>query len=333
MIVSIICPTLNEEKYIADTLQSFLAQQTKSFTLEILIVDGRSTDKTREIVNAFSQQYPNIKLIDNPNKTTPYAFNEGLKHASGEFVAILGAHTKYNNNYIEACLNALLESNSAGCTGRVIVQSISNKLGAKLSEWVTNSRFGVSGSSFRAMKQGYVHSVNFPVFRKKILVALNGYNTKLIRNQDNDMNQRILDAGHKLYCTWATTAYYRPPGNVKQLLKYAYRNGFWNAISIYVHAASMRLHHLIPFLFTLSLMLIVIVGVIEKLSWGTTWLLKLFIAIVALHLFIGFVVAIKSMIKHFDIRKLLMPFVFISFHFMYGWGTVNGFLKGKSKIK
>jgi len=65
MTVSIICPTLNEEKYITQTLESFLQQQHEDFELEILIVDGRSSDKTREIVNQFASKNPMIKLVDN----------------------------------------------------------------------------------------------------------------------------------------------------------------------------------------------------------------------------------------------------------------------------
>ena len=95
MILSIICPTYNEERYIAQTLESFIQQQYHSFDLEILICDGRSTDNTRNIVAEYANIFPNIKLVDNPERKTPFAFNAGLKAASGEYVAIFGAHTKY----------------------------------------------------------------------------------------------------------------------------------------------------------------------------------------------------------------------------------------------
>ena len=91
-------------------------------------------------------------------------------------------------------------------------------------------------------------------------MTLGGYDTKLERNQDNDMNQRLLNAGHKLYCTWKTKCFYRPPANLKSLFKYAYKGGFWNAKSFMVHARSMRLHHLIPFLFTTGIILLAIAG-------------------------------------------------------------------------
>ena len=81
MILSIICPTYNEERYIAQTLESFTAQQYHSFDLEILICDGMSTDLTREIVQDYSARFPAIRLINNPARKTPYAFNAGLQAA------------------------------------------------------------------------------------------------------------------------------------------------------------------------------------------------------------------------------------------------------------
>ncbi len=331
MILTIICPTYNEEKFIEQTIQSFLNQQYHSFDLEVLICDGMSTDKTREIVSIFSKKDGRIRLVDNPKRKTPFAFNIGLKEAKGEYIAILGAHTKYDSNYLQACYDDLVKTNSIGCSGRVITEAANTSFEAKLCESMMHSSFGVSSNSFRVMKEGYVHSVNFPVFQKQALLDLGGYNEVLIRNQDNDMNQRLLDAGYQLYCTWQTKCYYHPPATVKKTLKYAYTNGFWNAISFFIHKKSMRLHHFIPFLFTLTLSVLVIAGMIEFIFFQTTFLLLLFVAIVLFHLTVGFVAAF--FIKSSSILNVFfLPFVFLGFHFSYGWGTLRSFLINKTKF-
>lgn len=329
MILSIICPTYNEERYIAQTLESFIQQKYHSFRLEILICDGRSTDHTREIVSRYAETFPNIRLVDNPSRITPYAFNEGLKAASGEYVAILGAHTKYDDDYLQVCYDELLKSDAVGCTGRVITEAAYDTLEAKLSEWVMLSSFGVSTSSFRAMREGYVHSVNFPVFRKQPLLDLGGYDTKLERNQDNDMNQRLLDAGHKLYCTWKTRCWYRPPATLKGLFRYGYRGGFWNAKSVLMHARSMRLHHLIPFFFTTAIIVLAVAGAAEWLLWHTAFCWSLLAIVVAAHFFAGILFAMRSFKYENDGRKIVLPFIFFAFHFTYGRGTLMGFLKSK----
>ena len=329
MTLSIICPTYNEERYIAQTIESFVKQKFHSFDLEILICDGMSTDKTREIVKSFSEKSPNIILVDNPERKTPFAFNAGLRQASGEFVAILGAHTKYADNYLQVCYEELIKSGSVGCTGRVITKAAFDNYEAKISEWIMLSTFGVSTSSFRAMKEGYAHSVNFPVFRKQALLDLGGYNTAMERNQDNDMNQRLLDAGHKLYCTWKTKCFYRPPANLKSLFNYACRNGFWNAKSIMVNARSMRLHHLIPFIFTTAIITLGLGSIVEFALFQTPYFLILLGMIISLHLLLGIVFSIRSLKYENDGRKIILPFIFFAFHFSYGWGTLTGFLKGK----
>ena len=191
------------------------------------------------------------------------------------------------------------------------------------------SSFGVSTASFRAMREGYVHSVNFPVFKKQPLLDLGGYDTKLDRNQDNDMNQRLLDAGYKLYCTWKTQCYYRPPATLKSLFKYGFKSGFWNAKSVMVHARSMRLHHLIPFFFTTSILISAVAGLAEFALFHSHYLLSLLGIIVSLHLIVGLLFAIRSLKYEYDGGKIILPFLFFAFHFSYGWGTLSGFLKGK----
>jgi glycosyltransferase involved in cell wall biosynthesis len=329
MTLSIICPTYNEEKYISQTIESFINQKTNSFQLEVLICDGMSTDRTRSIVSDYSAKFPNIRLVNNPDRKTPFAFNAGLKEATGEYVAILGAHTKYEEDYLQICYDELVKSASVGCTGRVITKAAFATYEAKVAEWVMLSSFGVSTSSFRAMREGYVYSVNFPVFKKQALLDVGGYDTKLERNQDNDMNQRLLDAGHKLYCTWKTKCYYRPPADLSRLFKYAYRSGFWNAKSFMVHSKSMRIHHLIPFLFTFGILILILAGFFEVVFFKSFLLYKLLVFIISVHLLTAIAFTIRSLKYDYDGRKIVLPFIFFAFHFSYGWGTLKGFLKGK----
>ena len=191
------------------------------------------------------------------------------------------------------------------------------------------SSFGVSGNSFRVMKEGYVYSVNFPVFKKQALIDAGGYDETLERNQDNDMNQRLLDAGHKLYCTWKTKCFYRPPAGVSKLMKYAYRSGFWNAKSFFMHSRSMRIHHFIPFLFTSFLLLSFSGGIVELALLRSTYLLKLFGLAIILHFLAGIYASLRSLQYENDGQKILLPFIFLGFHFSYGWGTLRGFLTPK----
>ena len=97
--LSVICPIYNEEKYIANCIESILLQDYPKDDLEVIFVDGMSKDCTREIVAGYTQKYPFIRLIDNPEKIVPYAMNYGIKASKGEVIIRLDGHVEYPTNY------------------------------------------------------------------------------------------------------------------------------------------------------------------------------------------------------------------------------------------
>jgi glycosyltransferase involved in cell wall biosynthesis len=97
MILSVICPVLNGEKYITDNILTFFIN-SKIQEKELLIIDGGSNDRTIEIVTDWCQKYSNIKLIHNPHKYVPYALNIGIKESNGQFISRLDVHTVYPKN-------------------------------------------------------------------------------------------------------------------------------------------------------------------------------------------------------------------------------------------
>jgi glycosyltransferase involved in cell wall biosynthesis len=320
-LVSIICTTYNEEKLISKTLESFIAQEKPDFEIEILVVDGMSEDKTRDIVKFYCDKYSFIRLIDNPDRKNPFGRNIGVKNAKGDYIALLGAHTIYRCDYIKVCLEEIADKNAPGVSGKVITSADENSSEGKLVELMLTSKFGVSGSSFRTAAEGYTSMINFPVFKKEVFEKIGLYDTSLIRNQDNDFNMRAEKAGFKLYNTWKTECYYYPGDTIKETLAYAHRNGFWNAKSLL--NGSMEFYHYVPFIFVMTLLILFIAGI-----FNFTFA-KLFVILTLLHLFTGFIFALQIK-KYKTIKNILsLPFLFFAFHFSYGWGTLKGFFLKK----
>ena len=115
--ISVIIPCRNEEKYIERCLTSFIEMDYPKDSLEIILVDGRSEDRTLEIVKNLQLRYPLIKIIDNPNLFAPHAFNIGIKNATSEYIMIASAHSSFEKNYISEVLKALKTLNCAGAGG------------------------------------------------------------------------------------------------------------------------------------------------------------------------------------------------------------------------
>ncbi|MCI8854726.1 MAG: glycosyltransferase, partial [Lachnospiraceae bacterium] len=101
VIVSVIMPVYNEEKYIADCIESLLKQDYSIKKMEWLFIDGCSTDNTVAIIEQYKSRYPYlITYYSNPKRIVPYAMNIGIRHARGKYIIRLDAHAEYAKDYI-----------------------------------------------------------------------------------------------------------------------------------------------------------------------------------------------------------------------------------------
>jgi GT2 family glycosyltransferase len=329
----VVLATYNEVRFIESCLVSILSQETTNpvignFDIEVLAVDGLSTDGTRELLNRYAAGDARLRVLSNNRRRAPFAFNLGLRNARGEFVCIFGAHTVYRHDYIAQCLGELVRRRAAGCGGRVVTVPVGHTLPARLSAWTMSHPFGSSRKSFRTQREGPVDTVNYPVFRRNLVLAAGCYDEELLRNQDNDLNQKLRAAGHILWCTWKTQCLYSPQSTISGLIRYAFTNGFWNVCSLRKNPASMRVRHFIPLTFVLGLVglwgLALIGASLQPLHMALA--LAPLVALLGLHLCLGTIAALQVSIRERSIAALWLPPVFLGFHISYGWGTLSGLI-------
>jgi len=89
----------------------------------------------------------------------------------------------------------------------------------------------------------------------------------------------------------------------------------------------MRIHHIVPFLFTSGILMLVIIATVEYFYLHSVWIFQLLFILLGVYFTAALAATIISFFSKPDVRKLMLPFVFFMFHFIYGWGTVRGFLK------
>ena len=323
-LVSIILPTYNEARHIGTALRSLLAQKSDEVELEVLVIDGGSSDETNDRVAEFLAD-SRVKHLRNPARSAPAAFNIGLRAAAGEYVCILGAHATYANDYIETCYRNLLLHSVAGCSGRVITVPANNSVSGKLAAWCLGATFASSPNSVRTQRGGFVDTIPYPLFQKSALLSLGGYNEQLVRNQDNDMNHRLRAAGYELYLTARTHATYFARGDMKSLLEYGYRTGIWNAITLRINAACMRLRHFAPLAFVITLAVTALAVLSAKLmNYPASVFLSLFLLALGSHLLLGLVAGVQVSIRERNWAGLLLPLAILGFHLAYGIGSLAG---------
>lgn len=321
--ISVVMPVYNEEKYIENCIDSLLLQDYPQECMEWIFVDGMSSDRTRELIMAYIEKYPKlIKLLSNSNKTVPYAMNIGIKNARGKYIIRLDAHADYNNDYISKCVY-YLDTTDADNVGGVAETKSKGSVGNAIAKMLS-SRFGVGNSEFRTNgESGYIDTVPFGAFRREVFEKWGGYDERLTRNQDNEMNYRIRKNGGKIYLSSDIKLSYYCRDSIKGISDMAVKNGMWNVITMKLCPGSMGVRHFIPLAFLLSLIILPIAGIIYHPIW---WLfaleMKLYFVLDCL-----FSAMQASGIKEFFLLFLLFPV----FHITYGAGSLKGILKLFSK--
>ena len=322
--LSVICPIYNEEKYIAKCIDSILAQDYPKDDLEIIFVDGMSKDRTREIISDYTNKYPFIRIIDNPERIVPPAMNKGIKVAKGDIIMRLDAHATYEINYFSVLVDALKKL-GADNVGAVCKTDVLNRTPKTLAiREVLSNKFGVGNSVFRTGvdKVMEVDTVPFGCWKREVLEKYGLYDVRLVRNQDIELNKRILRGGGKIYIVPNTCCTYLARETFKGLAKNNYDNGKWNILTVFYtkQFSSLSIRHFIPLLFVLSL----IIPTVLSLAYVPFIILSL-LSLLAYVSLLGFISLKLSLNKQLNFIYLLNGFLVL--HLSYGWGSLMGILK------
>jgi glycosyltransferase involved in cell wall biosynthesis len=306
--VSIIIPCRNEEKLIDQCLKSILQQNYPKEKMEVLIIDGMSEDRTREIVEKLKSQISKLKisLIDNPKKFTPFALNIGIKEAKGEIIIRMDTHATYEKDYVSKCVRYLKEYN-ADCVGGVLKTiPAENTLIAKAIALSLFHPFG-SASHFRigAKEPREVDTVFGGCYKREVFEKIGLFNENLLRSQDMEFNLRLKKTGGKILLFPDIVAYYYPQSNFKNFFLHNFKDGIWAILPFKLAKTPFKLRHYIPLFFVLTLPI-------------SLW------PYILLSLFFSAQVAIRE--KDFRLF-FLMPIAFFCRHFGYGLGSIFGLIK------
>lgn len=245
--VTIAMPCLNEEAYIEACVRSVGAQDYPRDRLEILVADGGSTDRTREILAHLAEEDPRIHVIDNPQKIQAAGMNEIIRRSKGDVVVRMDVHCEYAKDYVSKCIEALERSgaDNAGGAQRARARSWFQKaLCAAL-----DSPLGVGGAAYRSPEnEGFVDTVFLGAFRRRVFETVGMYDPRAITNEDSELNQRIIDAGGKVFLSKDVVVHYFPRDSFLKLAQQYYKYGRGRARTLLKLGKFLSLRPAIPFL-------------------------------------------------------------------------------------
>ena len=318
--VSVIIPVYNEENYIKSCIESIVNQDYPKDDMELLLIDGGSKDKTVEIIEEMINNFPFIRLLNNPKKTVQYALNIGIKNAIGTYIVRMDAHAEYENDYISKCIECLKR------TGADNVGGPTNAKGKTECQQVIaaayHSPFALGGGIHYVDEyEGYADTVSWGSFKRKTLIDIGMYDERLPRSEDDDLNYRIIKNGGKIYISSSIKSTYYPRNTYLGLFKQYFEYGVWKIAVIKKHKKPARVAHLIPMMFVLFLILFGI-G-----SFFSNIILYSFIFILGLYIILNFYFSFKNKYVNNLLQKIKLVYVHTIIHISYGLGFLTGIFK------
>lgn len=321
--ITVIIPTFNEEKWIQRCINSLINQTYPFKDMEIIIVDGGSSDKTRLIVKEIIRSHDNIKLLNNPDKIQSIAFNIGVKNSVSPIIIRLDAHSTYDKDYISLIIGYLRFKEYGNVGGRWIIKPQRKGLIPEANAIANQMRFAIGGADFRVGSElKEVETVPFGGFRREVIEEIGEMNPNLPRGEDNEYNTRIIKAGYKILFNPNIIATYYARPDLTSFLHQMYANGFSIGVLLRCYRQSVGLRHIVPLIFFLSIIILLVLGIFLREAW---WML---IIELVLYFLCSVIASIIESNKYGWRFLMILPWEIFLVHLSYGWGTLVGLFKG-----
>jgi len=240
----VVVPCRNEVKAIEGTVRAILSSDHP--LIEVLVVDGMSEDGTRAVLERMSQADSRVRMIDNPQRLTPYAFNLGVRAARGEFVQIAGSRNVMSRDYLSLLVAHLRAHPDVACVGGDYQHVYDSKAG----QWICQameSRFGMGAGNYRTMTEdAWVDTVGVPMYRADVFDVVGYFDEQLTRNQDDDFNFRLTQKGLRIRYIHAAKVTYLVRGSLKKAYRQFSQYGYFKVFVNKKHRSITTARQLAP---------------------------------------------------------------------------------------
>jgi|BarGraNGADG00312_2_1021985.scaffolds.fasta_scaffold10942_2 succinoglycan biosynthesis protein ExoA len=242
--VTLVVAMRNEVSNIERCLASLAAQDYPSDRLEILVYDGESTDSSVAIAEEFAAERPRWAVRPNRRRIQAAAWNEGIEAASGEIVGIVSGHSELGPAYVRSAVEALRRTGADMVGGPV--RAIGDTPVGEAVAIAVSTPFGVGGARHRYLTEpAVVDTVFMGICRRETWLRF-PFDEAMVRNQDDEMSYRLLDAGGTIVCDPAIQSTYRNRSTLAGLWYQYFDYGRWKVRVLQAHPRQMRLRHLAP---------------------------------------------------------------------------------------
>lgn len=253
-LVTVAIASRDDEPHIEACIRSVQAQDWPSDRLEILVADGMSMDATREILARVAAEDPRILLVDNPARVRAAGLNECIRRARGDVIVRVEVRADYAPDFVRKCVEVLgrTGADNVGGTARLKARTFFQRCVAAALE----SPLGVGGVGgplyHKADAEGDVENVSPGAFRRDVFERVGTFDPHAITNEDVELNQRIVDAGGRIYMSRDIVVHYYPRESMHGLARQYFGYGQARARTLLKHRRFRSWRPALPFLLLAS---------------------------------------------------------------------------------
>jgi succinoglycan biosynthesis protein ExoA len=332
--LTIIVACRNENGHIRQFLDSLLGQDLAGIEWEAIVADGMSSDGTREVLREYTAGHPQLRTIDNPPAVVSPGLNAAIRAARGAIIIRMDAHTAYAPDYCKRCM-AELERTGADNVGGP-ARTCTKGTRARAFAAAYHSPFSTGARFHDENYEGWIETVPYGCWRKETLERLGLFDEALVRNQDDELNLRLIRSGGKIWQSPRIVSWYAPRATLTALFLQYFQYGFWKAAVVRKHRVPGSWRHLVPVLFVLTHVLL-LAGCLVTAAADTKEFARvggLWLALVLAYAAANVTASVAAARKSGWATLPYLPAVFTVYHFSWGLGFLAGlrwFLPGAAQ--
>jgi len=322
MKVSIIITARNEEKYLPMLFEDILNQTYPLQNIEVVLMDSNSTDNTRKLMKEFknNNESLSVQIVTNERQIQAAGFNEGVKHATGDVVLKIDAHSRIPQDFVQKNVNEII-AGAFVCGGNRPTVVDSDDDFSKTLHIVEESALGSSIANYRKSNvKRKVNSIFHGMYRKEVFEKVGLADERLLRTEDNEFHYRVRKAGYDIIFNPEIESYQYIRPTFTKMIQQKFANGYWIGLTSHICRDCLSLFHFGPGVFVATLLILMMFTPISFIPLLTVFGLYI-LAVLGLSIF-------EISKQKYNHTLLLIPFIMIAVHFAYGIGTIKGWIFG-----
>jgi succinoglycan biosynthesis protein ExoA len=322
--ISVVMPVRNEERFIEETLDQLLSQDYPRDRYEVIVVDGMSTDSTRERVAAAGRRHPGVRLVENPRRLSSSGRNIGFRSGRGDIFVVIDGHCYIEGDGLFRSIVKCFESSRAHCLGRP--QPLDPPRISTLQTVIALARASRMGHSRRSyiysQTEGYVSPVSVgAVYKREVFERIGYVDEEFDACEDVEFNYRLEKAGLTCYIHPSLRVRYYPRESLSGLFFQMARYGEGRLKLASKHREMVSLEMLVPAGLIVGPILLLFLSL--ALAPALPLLLALWGAYLLLVLGESLRIALRNRLSYLP----FLPLALAAIHFGLGYGFLRGALK------